>query len=347
MTVLLPRPEGPHVDAPARTVASTPLYPPVSVFMTVRDEADGLGDVVFRILSQEYPGEFELVLALGPSTDDTDAIARRLAASDRRIRLVENPSGLTPHGLNAGIGAAAHDVLVRVDGHAFIPPGYLHEVVDVLQRTGAANVGGRMLPEGEGPVSRAIAVTMGSRVGIGGAAFHVGGEAGPQSTVYLGAFRRDALEEVGGYDEHFLRAQDWELNHRLRDAGHEIWFEPSLGVTYRTRSTWREFARQQFRTGGWRRRVIERYPSTISLRYLAPPTVVLAILVGLLGAVHAPLLSPWMVLGLAAPSGYFAGVLLAGMLEARRLPWPVRRRVPVALAVMHLAWGAGFLVRAR
>lgn len=355
MTILLPPPENTH-PAPQREVvppaatgptSSTPLYPPVSVFMTVRDEAEGLGDSVFRVFAQDYPGEFELVLAVGPSTDDTLAIARRLARAEPRLRLVENPTGLTPHGLNLAIAHARHDVLVRLDGHAFFPPGYLREVVDVLQRTGAANVGGRMLPEGESPVSRAVAVTMGSRIGIGGAAFHVGGDAGPQATVYLGAFRRDALLEVGGYDEYFLRAQDWELNHRLRSAGHTVWFEPTLGVSYRTRSSWRDFARQQYRTGGWRRRVIERHQETLSLRYLAPPLAVLGILAGLLGGLLAPFVAGWLALGLLAPLGYLTAITAFGLAGSRRLPWAVRRRVPVAIGLMHLSWGAGFLVRSR
>jgi cellulose synthase/poly-beta-1,6-N-acetylglucosamine synthase-like glycosyltransferase len=224
--------------------------PPVSVFMTVRNEERDLAECVERILGQDYAGEIEVVVAVGPSQDRTREIADDLAAAHPTVTVVDNPTGLTPHGLNAAIGAAKHDYLVRADGHALLPSGYLTRVVSVLRSTGAANVGGRMAPEGRSPFGRAVARAMSSRFGIGGAAFHTGGEPGPQLTVYLGAFRRSALEAVGGYDEHFVRAQDWELNHRLRENGEVVWFLPDLAVTYRPRETWKAFATQQFRTGG-------------------------------------------------------------------------------------------------
>lgn len=320
--------------------------PPVSVFMAVRDAAPSLAASVARVFAQDYPGEVELVLAVGPSADRTREIADGLAAAEPRLVVVENPAGYTPHGLNAAIAAARHDLLVRVDGHALIPTDYLTRLVRGLRTTDAANVGGRMVAVGAGPVDGAVAVAYGSRFGLGGGAFHVGGAAGPAPTVYLGAFRRSALEEVGGYDEYFLRAQDWELNHRLRQAGHTIWFDPEIAVTYHPRADWRSFARQQFRTGGWRRRVIARHPDTASLRYLAPPVAVVAIVLGLVAALVAPLLSGWFLLGLAAPVGYLGAVTVLGLYEGRGRPWSVRRRIPVAMALMHLAWGSGFILRA-
>lgn len=351
MTSLMPAPESLFDFAPAAVPAQRShlklvTNPPVSVFMTVRNEGPDLAASVARVLEQDYAGDFEVVIAIGPSTDNTWEVAEALAAADPRVRLVANPTGLTPHGLNAAIAVARHEVLVRVDGHAFIPTDYLSGVVAVLETSGAANVGGRMVPEGDSPVSRAVALTMSSKFGIGGGAFHVGGEAGPQPTVYLGAFRRGALAAVGGYDETFLRAQDWELNHRLREAGYTVWFDPSIAVTYRPRSSWKSFARQQFRTGGWRRRVIETHQGTVNPRYLAPPLAVLAIVLGLVTGLQAPLLGSWLALGFVVPALYVAGVTAVGLREGRRLPWSVRLRIPLAMSLMHLSWGSGFLRRA-
>lgn len=314
--------------------------------MAVRNEQDHLVDSVRAVLDQRYPGEFELVLAVGPSYDDTMIVARHLATREARLSVVENHEGFTPHGLNAAIDRARFEYVVRIDGHAVIEADYVRRVVETLVETGAANVGGRMVPEGRGPVSGAIAHAMSSRFGIGSAAFHTGGKAGPQPTVYLGAFRRSALRDIGGYDEYFVRAQDWELNHRLREAGYTVWFDPALAVAYRPRSSWRAFARQQYRTGGWRRRVIARYPQTASARYLAPPLVVGAVILSILLAVVGGLfVSPWLAAGFLVPLGYLSGVTAVGLFDARRRPWSVRVRVPVAMAVMHLAWGAGFLRR--
>jgi succinoglycan biosynthesis protein ExoA len=203
-----------------------------------------------------------------------------------------------------------------------------------------------MQAEGETDFERAVARAMTSRFGIGSAAFHVGGAAGPADTVYLGAFRREVLDRLGGYDEHFVRAQDWELNYRIRKAGEAIWFTPDLRVTYRPRPDLRSLATQFFRSGRWRREVVRRYPETANLRYLAPPLVVVGIGVGTVAGVAALLGAPgWLAVGWVAPAGYVAGVLAASVIEGRGLPARSRVWLPAVLATMHLSWGAGFLTR--
>ena len=166
----------------------------VSVIMPVLNEQRYLEESVRRVLAQEYDGEVEVVLALGPSKDRTAQIATALAATDPRVVLVDNPSGRTPHALNAAVRATSHPYVVRVDAHGFLPEGYLRDVVRLLDTTGAANVGGMMRVEGETSFGKAVAVAMSSPLGIGGSKFHVGGEPGPARTVYLGAFRRDVLD---------------------------------------------------------------------------------------------------------------------------------------------------------
>ena len=139
-----------------------------------------------------------------------------------------NPTGRTPAALNAAIKASRHPVVVRVDGHGMLSPNYIATAVRLLEETGAQNVGGIMHAEGENDWEHAVAAAMTSKIGVGNAAFHTGGEAGPAETVYLGVFRREVLEQQGGYNEEFIRAQDWELNFRIREAGGLIWFSPEL-----------------------------------------------------------------------------------------------------------------------
>lgn len=321
----------------------TEPLPPVSVFMAVRNEERHLRTCVTRILAQQYDGELELVVAVGPSSDGTVRIARDLAGQFDQLTVVDNPTGRTPDGLNAAIAAARGEVLVRADGHSAFAPDYVAEVVRILHETGAANVGGQMVPEGTNAFARAVARAMSSPFGIGGAAFHTGGEAGPQPTVYLGGFRRDAIEKVGGYDHFFSRAQDWELNHRIRESGGIVWFDPTLTVVYHPRDNVRAFAEQQFHTGGWRRKVMRKHPDSVSLRYLAPPTVVVACGIGLAGGLVGLATRSWLRLGLAAPAAYLLGVTAAAAYEGRDLDPEARRRLPLVMVTMHLSWGAGFL----
>ncbi|TAK68428.1 MAG: glycosyltransferase family 2 protein [Actinomycetota bacterium] len=332
-------------DAEPGPDASAPAEPPgVSVVIPVLDEERHLAEAVARVLAQQYAGPLEVVLALGPSRDRTDEVAAELAAADHRVRAVDNPSGRTPHGLNAAVRAASYDVVVRVDGHALIPHDYVAVAVETLARTGADNVGGVMAAEGVTPFERAVARAMTTRLGVGGVAFHVGGQEGPAPTVYLGAFRRSAIEQAGGYDESMLRAQDWELNHRIRAAGGTVWFTPRMRVTYRPRGTVRSLARQYFHYGRWRREVARRHPDTLSPRYLAAPVAVVGVGAGIAAGVTGALLGSRLLrAGWLAPAAYVALVVGGAALNARGLPPAVAARLPVVYAVMHGAWGVGFL----
>jgi glycosyltransferase involved in cell wall biosynthesis len=313
--------------------ATTPVeWPSVSVIMPVLNEAAHLETAVRAVLAQEYPLPFQICLAVGPCSDDTEAIAAALAADDPRVKVVPNPTGRTPAGLNAALGASDGDVVVRVDGHAELSPGYIRRAVATLERTGAVNVGGVQAATGVTPFERAVAVAMMSRAGTGGARFHVGGQAGPVDTVYLGVFRRAAVQGVGGFDERLIRNQDYELNIRLREAGGLVWFDPDLWVSYRPRGTVRTLARQYRQYGQWKRAVVRLHPDSLKVRQVAPVVVTVAVGAGLVGA----LFNAW---ALVLPAGYVAAIGVAALAEGLRLS----PRVALALATMHLSWGVGFL----
>ncbi|HEX2320818.1 MAG TPA: glycosyltransferase family 2 protein [Streptosporangiaceae bacterium] len=326
--------------------------------MPVRDAEGHLAESVSHVLSQAYPGEIELLLAVGPSKDQTEQVAKELAAGDPRIKVVANPTGGIPSALNAAVRASRHPVIVRVDARSRLPAGYIAAAVRTLRETGAVNVGGVMAAEGVTPFQRAVAWAMTSPAGVGSARFHTGGKAGPSDSVYLGTFRREAIENVGGYDEQYLRGEDWEMNHRIREAGGLIWFQPELRVTYRPRTNVRQLAAQYFLYGRWRRAVARRHPGTMNLRYLAPPATLVVLVIGTLAGLAgvaslADRTGTWwqwlLTAGLVVPLGYLIGVLVVtaragtdGRLSGRAVAC-----LPIVLATMHLCWGAGFLTSSR
>ncbi|NLU70793.1 glycosyltransferase family 2 protein [Streptomyces sp. HNM0574] len=305
--------------------------------MPVLNEERHLRSSVRHILEQEYDGEMEVVIAVGPSEDRTEEIAAELVREDPRVHTVPNPTGRTPAALNAAIKASRHPVVVRVDGHGMLSPNYIATAVRLLEETGAANVGGIMHAEGENDWEHAVAAAMTSRIGVGNAAFHTGGESGEAETVYLGVFRRDVLEQQDGYNEEFIRAQDWELNYRIREAGGRVWFSPELRVSYRPRPSVRALAKQYKNYGRWRHVVSRYHAGSINLRYLAPPTAVCAVAAG---AVAGVAVTPW---GFVLPAGYLAAITAGSLPAGKGLPLKARAQIPVALATMHMSWGWGFL----
>ena len=320
--------------------------------MPVLNEENYIQSAVSAILAQSYSGGIRVILALGPSTDRTNEIVSKLQGKDSRISVVENPTGRTPDGLNAAIAATTEPIIVRVDAHSELSDNYLTTAVETLIRTGADNVGGLMAAQGVTLFERAVATAMTSKLGVGSAAFHVGGSEGPAETVYLGVFKRSALERVGGYDPSYTRAQDWEMNYRIRKSGGTVWFTPNLKVVYRPRPSLRKLAKQYFQYGQWRRRVMDEHPDTrqsrSALRYFAPPVTLVAILIGtLLGLIGTiTQTSQLLFWGFAMPVGYFAAVLLASLMLGPKAK-AATCYLPVVLVVMQLCWGAGFIRKAK
>lgn len=324
--------------------------PGVTVVATVRDEEHYLEAAIRSILAQDYPGPLVMVVAVGPSRDRTREIADKLAAWDPRVVVVDNPTGSRSEGLNRAIAHAdpGTDVVVRIDGHTVFEPTYVRRALQVMADAGADGAGGIMRPVGDSPTQHAVARAMSHPAGLGSASFHVGGEPGPAETVYLGAFRRSAIARAGGFDHDIIRGEDWELCLRMRRGGSLLWFDPSLQVEYRPRRTLRAVAKQFWRTGMWRREIVRRHPDTASVRYLAPPAVVLVLALALVALVAGLLTGATPVWGAGAVvlAAYVLGELGAAVLAATqppRLPWRAALRLPAVLMVMHLCWGAGFL----
>jgi succinoglycan biosynthesis protein ExoA len=299
-------------------------WPTVSVVMPIRNEADHLPDAVSSVLEQEYPLPFDVCLAVGPSSDGTEVVAAALAEPEPRLRVVPNPSGVTPTALNAAVAATTGEVVVRVDGHSTLSAGYIRRAVETMVRTGAVNVGGRQVPEPTTEFEGAVAAATTSWLGTGGASYRVGGDEGPVDTVYLGVFDRAAGDVVGWFADDLIRNQDYELNIRLRKAGGVVWFDPELAVGYRPRGSWVTLARQYYEYGAWKVEVLVRHPDSLRLRQLAPGALPAALTITSVLGVRR---RAWW----AVPIGYVTALVIGG-----RSP-----RVAAVAAVQHLAWGTG------
>ena len=309
--------------------------PSVTVILPILNEEADLENCISAILKQDYAGEIEIILALGPSKDNTNQIARNLAAADKRIKLVNNPTGQTAKGLNLAIAESSFEIICRIDGHSEISNSYLKTAVSIMQEKGAVNVGGLMHADGQSGLQRTIAQAMRSKLGVGASKFHTGGKAGPSDTVYLGTFKKSAILAAGGFDERYIRAQDWELNHRMRAQGGLIWFDPRLVVTYRPRKSLSKLAKQYFQYGRWRRVISRQHPKTTNFRYLAPPV---ALVINLLSLVFGVLVAKIFFLPVLI---YMTILIIGGLIIGRNIA--DKLLMPIVFATMHLSWGAGFI----
>ena len=340
--------------APALSVKTGEDRPGVSVIVPARDAEATLAGALESVLSQDYAGPLEVIVADGSERSATGDLVRQHFPM---VRLVPNPGREIPCGLNVALRAARYPVVARCDACARWPAGYLMRAVGTLNRTGAANVGGRMRPVGSTRFERAVALAMTHSLGAGAARYRIGGPEGPVDTVYLGVFRRKALLAVGGFDETLLRNQDYELNWRLRERGETVWFDPELAAAYLPRRNFRALARQFFDYGRWKRVVLTRHPRSLRPRQLAAPLLLAALGcsaaaggagVAIAAGVVTPMLgsnSAAVLLGAAAATPVAYGLLLLGASAAVGLR---RRRaeailLPAVTATMHIAWALGFV----
>ena len=304
--------------------------PRVSVVVPARNESSRIEACLRSILAQEAPGGLEVIVADGASSDATAVLARAAGA-----RVVDNPRGITPAGLNRALAAARGDVIVRFDAHAEMPPGYVAACLRALdEEPGAVNVGGWRDARGDGPWARATGAALASRFGVGNPRIWRRPANGARrvdvDTVPLGAWRTDALRRAGGWDEEFVRNQDFELNHRLRTRGGRVVFDPAIWSVYHPRESLRALARQYWEYGLFKARMLREDPSSLQPRQLAP--------VGLLAAL---LLSfgPRPVARPARAALLLYLLVLSGVAARGKGGW---RTVPV-LATMHVTWVAGLL----
>ncbi len=295
--------------------------PTVSVVIPTFNEEWFLGASLESVRAQTYDNVVEVLVADGRSTDATRQVAQWYPG----VRIVDNPARIQAAGLNRALEECHGDIVVRVDGHCLLAPDYVEHCVDALERTGAAIVGGAMSPVGIGRRQRGIAAAMQSRLGAGPARFHVGGCGGWVDTVYLGAYRLADARAVSGYAEDVGVNEDAEFAIRMAPRG-GVWFEPAIRSSYSPRDSYRALLRQFYRYGRSRATTARRHPSSIKLRQLAAPALVL---------------------GLASRWRLQVAIVYGGVVAARaaRELLDDPGSVPgflIAMPIMHVSWGCGF-----
>jgi len=334
-----------HADPMTITsIEGSPSPPYVTVIMPIRNEAGFIERSLGAALTQEYPhGQLEVLIADGMSTDGTRDVIDRLAKANSTVsvKVVDNPEKIVPTGINRALALANGNVIIRVDGHTIIAPDYVRQCVNLLQSSGADNVGGRMVAVSEGRFGRAVALATNSPFAVGGARFHFSDREEWVDTVYMGAWPREVFDRVGLFDEEQVRNQDDEFNYRLLSHGGKILLSPRIKSIYYNRSTPRSLWRQYFQYGYWKVRVMQKAPRQMRLRHFAPPLFIAILLSSLLIAPFSVMAS-W-VLGLSLGS-YLIANLGISMLAGGRGDLNLLLTLPLCFATIHFAWGTGFLV---
>ena len=312
--------------------------PQISIIIPTFNEADFIAPCITSLLEGDYPSsKIELLVIDGGSTDETCAVVNSLRSTYQQIKLLHNPKKIVPSAMNIGIEAASNEIIIWVGAHALYQHDYLLNCVRILLEEDCASVGGIIKPIGKTMVGKAIAIATVNKFGIGNAKYRNAKNRQSVDTVFGGCWKKENVLKVGGFNEKWVRNQDYEFNHRLRTEIGEIILDPSICCEYYCRESLSGLAKQYFGYGFWRFQTLVKHPSSFSPRQAAP----LLLLLGLLFSLIILFFNP--TLGLIIPSTYLVMSLAVSItlsIKTRKLSHFFL--LPLIFATLHLSWAFGF-----
>lgn len=236
------------------------MTPLVTIAVPCWNEEKHIEACVEDIFSQDYPADrIEVLIGDGMSTDRTREILARLGERHPNLRVIDNPRRLQAAAMNSMIEAAKGEVIVRMDVHARYASDYVTRCVEVLEETGAVNVGGAQRAIAETFFQRALCAALESPLGMGGAKYRSADAEGFVDTIFLGAFKKEIFAEVGNYDPNAITNEDAELNQRILDAGKKLYLSRKIVVQYYPRDSFKGLAKQYYKYGVGRARTLLKH----------------------------------------------------------------------------------------
>ncbi len=318
----------------------------VSIIIPCFNEERSIAQTLNALVQQTYPlDRLEVLIVDGLSTDRTRAIVTDFANthSELCVRLLDNQRRIIPTALNIGIQQASGDYIVRMDAHVIPANNFVQRCVELLQSGIADNVGGRLnfALADDSLIARSIMFAVGHPFGVGDALYRYAQKPAYVDTVSFGSFKRATFDKVGLYDEDLQINEDYDLNYRIRRGGGKIYLSPDIVSTYFPRSSFSTLAKQYFRYGWWKVKMLRKYPSSLRWRQLVPPVFVAAfILLGIGSLVVQPLVFLWVALLLSYLS---TSVIVSTRIMLRhRCGLRVGMLLPCAFGIIHFSWGLGF-----
>jgi succinoglycan biosynthesis protein ExoA len=273
----------------------------------------------------------------GGSSDSTRADVREVANIYSNVKLIDNPKKHVPAAMNVGIHHSSHDILLWLGAHAEYDPGYVSNSIRILLEENCASVGGVITPIANSPVGKAIAIATTNKFGIGNAKYRYAKQRQKVDTVFGGCWQKKNISSIGGFNEAWVRNQDYELNCRLREQIGDIILDPSIQCRYYCRESISALAKQYYQYGFWRFKTFTKHPQSFTLRQAAP----LLLLCGLLISVLILPISNK--LGLLLPTIYVLCTFLVSLwlsVKHKRPRYLVL--LPIIFATLHLSWAFGF-----
>lgn len=318
--------------------------PYISALLVTRNEQDYIEMALMSYINQDYPkNKYEILVVDGGSTDATMDIVRKMKRKYEdthfSITILDNPKQILASGWNVGIQAAKGEYVIRIDAHAKAERDFLYKSAETILQVDAVCVGGKLVTKTLGDGNGAISKVLSSPFGVGNSSFRVSERSGFVDTAVYGLYKKSIFQEVGYFEEKYVRNQDLQMHARIRKHGGRFYFNPDIRCEYYARNTTKKMVRQGFQNGKWNMILLKEDRSGLSIRHLVPFTFVLFLIAaGAGGFVYKPL---WILQASVLLLHLLLGVYFGIRGGAKGKEALV---MPFLFLLLHISYGSGFLV---
>ena len=326
----------------------------ISVVVAVRNEINYIEKCIESLFKQDFDGEYEVIVVDGMSDDGTYEMLEKLQKKYKFI-LLKNPKKNAAAGRNIGIDAAKGDAIAFIDGDAIAAKNWLSSIKKAFEKSNAIGVGGPdLLPEDSEYKARAIGLVMTSPLARGGRFNPSTQHAMMEKERYVEhiptcnlCLKKEIFDEVGKFDENFVKGQDLELNYRIVKAGYKLFYSPSIQVTHYRKQHIRHFARQIYKWAKAKAAIIKKHgmQGITSHIYLWPAYAILVFLFSFILFLVLNIMDIFVALFFVALISYVTTILLeSGRLSRRYRDRKLFLYALVLLLVVHLSYTYGVVI---
>jgi GT2 family glycosyltransferase len=221
-----------------------------TVVIPTHNRREGLRRALLALFASDLEGiELDVRVVDDGSTDATPEVAEQLCAGvppQVRLHYHRQVNQGQSAARNTGIAAAETELILFLDDDCVPDPGWVRAMIAAAWEPRVGAVGGRIAAAAGGnQVSRYCRHIRYNEYPP---------DDGPLRFVNSAncAYRRQALEAVGGYEPLLLRGVDHDLGRRLLEAGWEIRCAPEALVHHHHRESLRILVRDYYRRGYWK-----------------------------------------------------------------------------------------------